>query len=79
MYLVWGVPGHGGCTWPGGCNWSGGVPAPGGYLVQGMYLVPGGVPGLGGEVLPSVNRMTNRFKNITLPQTSFVGSNKIIF
>ena len=26
---------------------------------------------------PSVNRMTNRCKNITLPQTSFAGDNKI--
>ena len=42
--------------------WGGGVPGPGG-----VYLV-GGVPG---QVLPPVNRMTNRCKNITLAKTSF--------
>ena len=81
------VPVLGGCTWsqgdgvpgPGGCTWSLGV-----YLVGGgVYLVRwvctwsegctwswGGVPA---QVLPPVNRMTNRCKNITLPQTSFAG------
>ena len=34
-----------------------------------------GVPPPGG--LPPVNRMTNRCKNITLPQTSFAGGNNI--
>ena len=45
------------------------------------------VPGLGGawsgtgipacnEADPPVNRMTDRCKNITLPQTSFAGGNK---
>ena len=71
VYLVWGVPG------PGGCTWSGHVPGLGGHLVWG----PGGVPGPGGwwcQVLPPpVNRMTNRCKNITLPQTSFAGGKKI--
>ena len=52
----------------------------------------GGVPGPGGGVVwwevlsqhalrqtPLVNRMTNRCKNITLPQTSFaVGKNNVI-
>ena len=42
-----------------------------------MCLVPGG-PGLGGipactEAEPPVNRMTDRCKNITLPQTTFTG------
>ena len=46
----------------------GGVPGVGGYLVWGVPGV-GGVPG---QVLPPVNRMTDRCKNITLPQTSFV-------
>ena len=64
VYLVpGGVPGSvGGVPGPGeGCTWSqGGVPG------------PGGVPA---QVLPPVNRMTDRCKNITLPQTSFAGSN----
>ena len=58
---------------------SGGVPT-GGYLILGVYLpegvyLPGGylVPG---GTLPPVNRMTDRYKNITLPQTSFAGGNK---
>ena len=74
-----GAPGPGGCTWSGGCTsswgctWSlGGVPGPGGAPG------PGGVPGAGGvRYSPSVNRMTNRCKNITLPQTSFAGGNNI--
>ena len=53
-----------GCTCPEGCTWSGGVPGPG-----------GGVPA---QVLPSVNRMTDRCKNITLPQTSFAGGNNSV-
>ena len=67
----------------------GGVPArvgmylPMGYLPGGTC--PWGVPAQGGvpsresvptQVLPTVNRMTDRCKNITLPQTSFVGSKK---
>ena len=65
----------------GGCTWFGGVPGLGVYLVLGCTW-SGGVPGLGGvpgprgcQVLPPVNRMTNRCKNITLPQTSFAGGN----
>ena len=62
----WGVP-----VW-----W---VPARGMYLLGG-YL-PGGVPAKGGgvpaQVLPPVNRMTDRYKNITLPQTLFVGGNGV--
>ena len=60
----------------------GGGPGPGGPG-------PGGVPGLGGclvwrgvvshhalrQTPPPVNRMTNRCKNITLPQTPFAGGN----
>ena len=49
VYLVGGVPGLEGGTWPRG-TWPGGVPGP-----RGVYLVPGGctwsqggVPGLGG-------------------------------
>ena len=74
-----------GCTWFWGCTWSwgGGVPGPG----EGVYLVLGDVPGprgctwsRGGVAArgylpryPPVNRMTDRCKNITLPQTSFAG------
>ena len=87
VYLVpGGVPGPRGCTWSqgvylvwgvylvsGGCTWSWGVylvlggcvPGPRGvYLVWGVYLP---------RYFPPVNRMTNRCKNITLPQTSFAG------
>ena len=74
VYLVpGGVPGPGGGGWD--CTWSRGV-----YLVTGGYTWSGGVPGPGGgvpaQVLPPVNRMTDRCKNITLPQTSFAGGNK---
>ena len=57
---------------------------PGEYLPTGVYLPGGGggvyLPG-GGRYLPRysppppVNRMTDRCKNITLPQTSFAGGN----
>ena len=61
VYLVWGV-------------YLGGVPGPRGVLVRGgCTWSQGGVPGAG--VLPPVNRMTDRCKNITLPQTSFAGGN----
>ena len=54
-----------GCTWSWGC-----VPGPRG--VPG----PGGVPA---QVLsPLVNRMTDRCKNITLPQTPFAGGENSI-
>ena len=77
-YSGWGVP-AGGCTWyrggtwSQGCTWSWGV-----YLVRGCTWSRGGVPawGVPAQVLPPVNRMTNRCKNITLPQTSFAGGNK---
>ena len=61
------MPGPWGCMpGPGGC-----LPGPG---------LGGCPPGLGGipactEADPPVNRMTDRCKNITLPQTSFAGGN----
>ena len=80
------VPGPGVYLVPGGVPGPrGGVPDPG---VGGVYLPRGDVPAwegctCPGEYLPGggtcpatpapVNRMTNRCKNITLPQTSFVG------
>ena len=60
MYLPGGVPAGGRCTFPGG------VPA------QGECTCAGGIPA---QVLPPVNRMTDRCKNITLLQTSFAGGN----
>ena len=79
------------CCVPGGA-WSRGVPGLGGAwsrgcLVRGVCLVRGGcVPGPGGWYpsmhwgRPPVNRITNRCKNITLPQTSFAdGKNTIQF
>ena len=65
--LLLGVPR--GCTLAGGCTWSWGCTlSPGVYLVLGLEDTCPGTP------LP-VNRMTDRCQNITLPQTSFVGSN----
>ena len=63
---------------------AGGVPGPGGYLVWGVYLVQGGVPGPEGvpaggtskyvlSPLPLWTESQTRVKNITLPQTSYVG------
>ena len=61
--LVWGGVWSRGHVWSGGRVWSWGcVSGPGGCLVL------GGVPG---QVLPPVNRMTHRCKNITLAKTSF--------
>ena len=87
--LLGGVPGPGGCTgsrggvpgWGvvsgpgGGAPGLGGVPGPGGCTWLGCLLLGRCVPGHGGGVRysPPVNRMTNRCKNITLPQTSFAG------
>ena len=51
-----------------------GVPGPGGVPGQGVYLVLGGY--LVRYSPPPVNRMTNRCKNITLPQTLFAGGKK---
>ena len=80
----------GGCTWSWGVYLVlRGAPGPGVYLVWGVYLIWGVylVPGLGGCTwsqegtcpgTPPVNTMTNRCKNITLPQTSFAGGkNKV--
>ena len=94
MYLVpgggcsrGGVPAPGGCTWSWGWVCSGGVSAPGGCTWPRGCLLQGGVcsggvsaPGWGvsGQVPPPVNRMTNRCKNITLPQTSFAGGNYML-
>ena len=63
-----GVPGLGG-----GCM----VPGPWGCMVLGGCLVLGGcgIPACT-EADPSVNRMTNKCKNMTLPQTSFAGGNE---
>ena len=59
-----------------------GVYLPGGVPAQGVYL-PRGVPAQGGvpaQVLPLLmNRMTDRCKNITLPQTSFAGGNNQLY
>ena len=59
------------------CTFRGSVPAGRGVPAWGCVPV-GGVPALRGvpaQVLPPVNRMTDRYKNITLPQTSFAGAN----
>ena len=71
----------GGCLLPG----EGGLPAggfpcqggsfPGGCLLLGGCLLPGGSPWW---ETPSVNRMTNRCNNITLPQASFAGGNYMV-
>ena len=74
-----------GCTCPGvylpgGCTYLRGVPA------RGVYL-PGGCTCSGGVYLlrrylprysPHVNRMTDRCKNISLPQTTFAGGNNMV-
>ena len=75
------VPG-GGCAWSWGGEKGvvclvpgGGVPGPGGLVC----LVGGGVPQHALRQTPPVNRMTNRCKNNTLPQTSFAdGNNKLM-
>ena len=82
MVTLYGAPelDSGPHTYPGGCTCQG-IPAQGGVPARGctclgVYL-PRGVPagGVTAQVLPPVNRMTDRCKNITLPQTSFAGSN----
>ena len=85
-----GVPGLGECTWLGGflvqgvyLVW-GSVPGPRGCAPGlGVYLVPGGctwsqVGGPAQVLPPPVNRMIDRCKNITLPQTSFAGGNNMV-
>ena len=58
-YLVLGVYLVPGDTLSGGLPGPRGVPGPGGYLAPGGYLP---------RYSPRVNRMTDRCKNITLPQ-----------
>ena len=73
MYLPrWGVPSPWGCTFPGDVRGPRGVEV-GVYLPRGVTC-PGTQPG---NRHPPVNRMTNRCKNITLPQTSFAGGKNI--
>ena len=70
------IPAHG-VYLPRGVPAQWGVPA-WGVPAWGVFL-PRGVPAQGGvpaQVLPPVNRMTDRCKNITLPKTSFAGGNK---
>ena len=67
----------GGWSW--GVGWSWGCMVPGGLHGCGRGVHgPGGVwyPIMHWGRLPPVNGMTNRCKNITLPQASFAGSNK---
>ena len=77
-----------GCTCPGGVYPPRGVYLPMGLPARGV-LAQGGVPAPGGctcpggctwprcmlAYTPPVNRMTDRCKNITLPQTSFADGN----
>ena len=90
VYLPGGCTCPGGCTWLWGVPGSGlyllrgvparwGVPARGGVPVRGCTCL-GGVPAKGGTCPGTpdpVNRMTDRCKNITLPQTSFAGGNNM--
>ena len=71
VYLVQGGVCSGGCTWSreGGLLW--GVSAPGGCTWSWGCLLWGDLLKGGVRYSPPVNRMTNRCKNITLPQTSF--------
>ena len=78
-----------GGSWSRGClvqgsAWSGGVPDPGGGGCGGAWSggcawSGGWYPSMHWGTHPPVNRMTNRCKNITLPQTSFAGGNKKAF
>ena len=52
----------------GGCVWFGGVPGHGGHVWYGGVWCWGGIPR---QVLPPMNRMTDRCKNITLAKISF--------
>ena len=80
---AWGGVPPRGCTCRGdllgGCTCQGGVPARGGDLPGGVPTQ--GIPGQGGVPAqvppPPVNRMTDKCKNITLPQTSFAGGKKL--
>ena len=66
----------GGCAWSGG-GWGRGSMAPGGCMVWGDRVVVVSQHALR-HTPPPVNRMTNRCKNITLPQTSFADGNSFI-
>ena len=60
---------------PGGVSGPRGVSAPEGVCShRGVSGPRGGIPGCT-EADPPVNRMTERCKNITLPQTSFADGN----
>ena len=65
--------GPGGCMVPGAGAWSRGVHGPRGVC---MVRRGGGIPACTEAEPPPCERMTNRCKNITLPQTSFAGGNK---
>ena len=61
------------CPGRGVCSGSGGLCSGRGVSVQRGLSVRGWVGGLCQEDPPPVNKMINRCKNITLPQTSFAG------
>ena len=64
------------CVYLGGVGVQGTVCLEVGMCVQGMDPKANTPPGpIGRHPLPTVNRMTHRCKNITLPQTPFVGGN----
>ena len=77
VYLVRGVPGAGRGVYLPGRGVRRGVPGPEGCTCLGGHTCPGGCTCLGvpAQVLPPVNRMTDRCKHITLPQTLFAGGN----
>ena len=68
--------------WEEECLPKGGV-CPRGFLPRGCLPRVVSLPGEcipacnGGDSPPPVNRMTDRCKNITLPQTSFAGGNNV--
>ena len=65
---------RGWCTCLGGVS-ARGCTCPGVYLPGGGYLPRGYLP----RYSPPVDRMTDRCKNITLPQTSFAGGNYLFW
>ena len=75
-----GVCSQGRCLRLGGVCYQG-VSAPGGCLLPGgrCLLQGGGYSRYALRQTPPVDRMTNRYKNITLPQTSFVGGNNFVY
>ena len=83
MHCAGVVPAPGGCLLPGGvCSRGGGVLGPGGSAQGGLVpagcLLPGGgwvAPHHAPRQTPPANKMADRCKNITLPQTLFVGGN----